>query len=57
MIQFIMRFDWTNHRYGASWYRYYDGQPHPDDDDPYYWTGFHWAKDFDAMKEEDASNR
>jgi len=38
----MTKLDWTNHRYGAGWYRHYDGQPHPDDDRDYVWTGSFW---------------
>jgi len=45
----LSKFDWAGHRYGASWWRYYDGAPHPDDDLDYYWTGSSWAPDWDYM--------
>ena len=48
----MLKFDWTNHRYGASWYRYYDGAPHPDDDQDYKWTGNFWQPVDDLTLEE-----
>lgn len=40
-------------KYGPQWYLHKDGRPPLDDDNSYYWTGHHWARDFDFDDEID----
>ena len=41
-------------KYGAEWYKHYDGTPPVDDPNDYYWTGTHWAIDYEYMDQTNA---